>query len=246
VLHTLKSTFTALAAQLELAFEPSQRATRPAAPPRDDRGALLLETLHRLGLRETRQCRLTRNRRVMVSHRAGVLRVHESFAAAPDQVLRAIATFVTRRGAARREARRVILAYPVETTDARRRSPRMHPDDARLGTRLTQAHELLNREHFGGQLRALEIRVSRRMRSRLGHYLPAKAGSSGEIVISRRHVRRDGWQAVLETLLHEMVHQWQDEEGLAVDHGREFRRKARAVGIAPSARRRANDGQAID
>ena len=28
-------------------------------------------------------------------------------------------------------------------------------------------------------------------------------------------------------MLHEMVHQWQAETGLAVDHGRTFRRKAR-------------------
>jgi hypothetical protein len=65
----------------------------------------------------------------------------------------------------------------------------------------------------------------------------------GEIVISRRHIRRHGWKAALETLLHEMVHQWQDETGLTVDHGGEFRRKAREIGIAPSARRAAIDAR---
>jgi hypothetical protein len=35
--------------------------------------------------------------------------------------------------------------------------------------------------------------------------------------------------------LHEMVHQWQDQNGFPVDHGRVFRRKARAVGIEPVA-----------
>ena len=39
------------------------------------------------------------------------------------------------------------------------------------------------------------------------------------------------------TLLHEMVHQWQHETGRVVDHGAEFRRKAREVGITPAARR---------
>jgi hypothetical protein len=34
-----------------------------------------------------------------------------------------------------------------------------------------------------------------------------------------------------------MVHQWQDEAGHAIDHGRAFRAKAREVGVAPSARR---------
>jgi hypothetical protein len=34
-----------------------------------------------------------------------------------------------------------------------------------------------------------------------------------------------------------MVHQWQDENGQAIDHGPTFRRKAREVGICPSAKR---------
>jgi hypothetical protein len=32
-------------------------------------------------------------------------------------------------------------------------------------------------------------------------------------------------------MLHEMVHQWQAEMGLRVDHGPTFRRKAREVGV---------------
>jgi len=59
-----------------------------------------------------------------------------------------------------------------------------------------------------------------------------------EIVVSRRHIRRHGWEEALHTLLHEMVHQWQDEQGFAIDHGSSFRAKAREVGITPSARRR--------
>jgi len=34
-----------------------------------------------------------------------------------------------------------------------------------------------------------------------------------------------------------MVHQWQAETGLPIDHGPMFRAKAAAVGIAPQARR---------
>ena len=34
-----------------------------------------------------------------------------------------------------------------------------------------------------------------------------------------------------------MVHQWQAESGLAVDHGPSFKRKARELGIEPLARR---------
>ncbi len=39
------------------------------------------------------------------------------------------------------------------------------------------------------------------------------------------------------TLLHEMVHQWQAESGVPVDHGPAFRRKARQVGVLPGAKR---------
>jgi hypothetical protein len=34
-----------------------------------------------------------------------------------------------------------------------------------------------------------------------------------------------------------MVHQWQDEQCMPIDHGAAFRRKAREVGISPRARR---------
>lgn len=120
------------------------------------------------------------------------------------------------------------------------RSPhRTHSEDIALAERLSEMHRLYNAEHFEGGLRPIPIRISRRMRSRLGHYSPAtRSGLPAEIAISRRHYRRHGWDETLHTLLHEMVHQWQDESGQEIDHGREFRRKARAVGVAPHATRR--------
>lgn len=101
-----------------------------------------------------------------------------------------------------------------------------------------QQHAALNAARFGGALSTVPIRISRRMKSRLGHYtLRGQSGHDVGIVISSGHIRRHGWEEAIHTLLHEMVHQWQDESGLKVDHGREFRRKARAVGITPLARR---------
>ena len=38
-------------------------------------------------------------------------------------------------------------------------------------------------------------------------------------------------------MLHEMVHQWQAENGCAIDHGPTFREKAREVGVLPRAKR---------
>jgi hypothetical protein len=34
-----------------------------------------------------------------------------------------------------------------------------------------------------------------------------------------------------------MVHQWQAENAMPIDHGPEFRRKAHEVGVEPTARR---------
>ena len=117
-----------------------------------------------------------------------------------------------------------------------------------LATDLQTLFDELNARHFGGTLRALPIQVSRRLTRRLGHYAPAprstgEAPGAAEIAISRRHIRRDGWEEAAQTLLHEMVHQWQDESGLPLDHGPAFRRKAREVGVVPSARRAMGQGE---
>jgi hypothetical protein len=217
------------ASQLELGL---------AAPaPRD--GDELLARLRQLGLARIRRCRLTRNRNVMVSFAGEELRVHEGYLAAPEPVLRAIVTFVEGRSRAeRRAAQRVIVAHPIRTAGPRARRDRTHRDDREIAQQLAEWHERLNARHFHGRLRRVPIRVSRRMKSRLGHYTAATAGGDpAEIAISRSHLRRHGWDEALHTLLHEMVHQWQDETGRTIDHGATFRAKAREVGIAPYARR---------
>ena len=125
----------------------------------------------------------------------------------------------------------------VQTPQAPARRERSRPEDEPLADRLSWWHAKFNAEHFGGTLKQVPVRVSRRMKSRLGHYTAAQRGEPGEIAISWRHIRRHGWDEALHTLLHEMVHQWQDETGRAIDHGAGFRAKARAVGIAAAARR---------
>ena len=209
------------------------------APPARD-AAELLDRLRTAGLAGIDRCRLTRNRSVMVSFRGRELRIHEGYLGAPPEVLQAITVFVGgRTAAARRAARAVILAHPVDRPTRPRRAERTRPEDEGLAATLTGWHARYNERHFGGELRAVAVRVSRRMRSRLGHYTAAcpSSGEAAEIVISRRHIRRHGWQEALHTLLHEMVHQWQDETGRTIDHGATFRAKAREVGIAPYARR---------
>ncbi len=204
----------------------------------------LLGRLRALGLRRIDRCRLTRNRTVMVSFRGTELRVHEGYLDAPAEVLRAIVRFAQGRTRAdRRAARAALLGWRIQTSPGTRppRRERTHPDDEGMAATLAAWHARLNVEHFGGALATVPIRVSRRMRSRLGHYSVATPdGESAEIAISRRHIRRHGWDEAVHTLLHEMVHQWQDERGLAIDHGAAFRRRAREVGITPAACRDLN------
>jgi hypothetical protein len=69
-----------------------------------------------------------------------------------------------------------------------------------------------------------------------------RPGDRPEIALALRHLRRDGWARVTDTLLHEMVHQWQAETGRPLGHGRDFREKCREVGIEGRAvARLAND-----
>ena len=232
--------FGARQLQLSLALEPRPRTAGEL------RGLLV-----RMGLSDEYVCRLTRNRSVVVSFSGRDLRLHYGYLGAPDDVLRAIVAFVHARARAdRAEARRELLAFPLPADPARVRKARPRPrsglrsglrthcDDERFARELSEHHAALNAGKFGGELRSIPIRISRRMRSGLGHYTwRGLEGGGAEIVISRRHIRRHGWDEALHTLLHEMIHQWQDERGMPVDHRSEFRKKARAVGITPLARR---------
>jgi hypothetical protein len=224
------------AAQLDLELDALARPT-PVSPAEQ-----FLARLRAVGLARIEHCRLTRNRHVMVSFSGGRLRVHEGYLNAPIDVLRAIVAFVQGRARAERlAAQRVIIAYPVSAAPIIRR-PRTRPEDRSLVAELARWHHSYNAEHFHGGLETVMLRVSRRMRSRLGHYTCAAHGEPAEIALSWRHIRRDGWEEARHTLLHEMVHQWQDETGQEIDHGPKFRAKAREVSVAPFARRTLDRG----
>lgn len=220
---------------------PGPRPT-PALPEPGAEAALIAR-LTALGLPPFSRIETHRNQQVMLSWLPGCwLRVHQGYVHAPDAVLAAIVRFVTpgTRRATRLAARQVFLGFPAEEHSppvqgpVRPAPPR--PGEARHLAELRRLHGELNQAHFEGRLHDIPIRLSGRMRTRLGELrLDRRSGQALCIGISRRHLRRDGWSAVRETLLHEMVHQWQAESGRPVDHGREFRSKARALGISPRA-----------
>lgn len=206
---------------------------------------LLDRRLRALGLRGIRAVRTHTNRTVMLSiGRDRVLRIHQGYATAPDRVLRAIMRFLQphRTRAERKAAEREFLAWPVETfveKSGGRRPDRPRPGDLLTLNRLATLHDTLNRRYFDGRLSAIPFRLSARMRTRLGEVsVDTPSGRALEIALSREHLSEHAWHEVEETVLHEMVHQWQAENGFPVDHGPVFRRKAEEVGVEPSARRR--------
>ena len=119
----------------------------------------------------------------------------------------------------------------------KRRSSRERADDAVIIERLQLAHADYNSTLFHDELMPIRMRISRRMKNRLGHYMVGGNNQPAEIAVSLRHVERDPWDDVLHTLVHEMVHQWQDQVGVGLDHGQTFRAKAREVGISARATR---------
>jgi hypothetical protein len=205
---------------------------------------VLAHRLSRLGLRQASVIRTHTNRTVMVSLSARfVLRLHRGYAHAPDRVLAAIVRFLDPRlpRAQRRQAEQEFLAFPVEQYAPRaaaRAGERPRPGDIAALHQLQQLHRRLNAEHFGDRLGEVPIRLSGRMRTRLGEVsVDLRTGRPIEIAISRRHLAHHPWSEVVHTMLHELVHPWQAETGLPVDHGPTFRTKAREVGVLPAARR---------
>jgi len=205
----------------------------------------LPERLRLLGLPDVSRILTHTNRSVMVSAGSdGTVRIHRGYAWASDRVLRAVVRFLDPRSPrrVRRQAQRELLAFPAEQyAPSAPRPPRPEPvcpGDLQLIERLQRTHAELNQRHFGGRLGDLPIRLSGRMRTRLGELaVELRTGRPLEIAISRRHLTRHDWSEIEHTVLHEMVHQWQAESGLRVDHGPTFRRKAREVGVLPAARR---------
>jgi len=205
---------------------------------------LLENRLLTLGLREIDRVVTHTNRTVMLSLTRRVLRIHRGYSYAPDRVLKAIVRFLNPRvpRALRRAAEREFLQFPVEEhappPAGRERREVPCPGDVLLLHRLETLYHQLNQKHFGGTLGEIPIRLSGRMRRRLGELsVDIRTGRPVELSVSRRHIARHSWAEVEHTVLHEMVHQWQAETELKVDHGPTFRRKAREVGVLPAAKR---------
>ena len=213
----------------------------PAALPRARSEAEVLAVVRAAGA-AVREVVLTRNRRVMVSvaGRGSTLRLHHAFAEAPEAVLRAVGRLVSARArrerdAARETVRSFIAAMQREEAarSAAPRRRRVPAADRPHLARLREEFRRVNAEHFGGALPEVPLYLSGRMRRRNGHF----SARPLEIVISRRLCVDAEPGESEQTLRHEMIHLWQHASGRAVDHGLEFRRMARALGVHPRATR---------
>ncbi len=134
-----------------------------------------------------------------------------------------------------------MTSYPVDEFVASRRmreTRRVKQADGLVLVRLKELHERLNVAHFHSSLPATPFRRLGRMRTsqRLLTVDPT-ASEAREIAPSTWQLDRDHWGEVEHTVLQKMVHQWQAERGLEIDHGANFRWKAHEVGILPRAGR---------
>ena len=141
-------------------------ASPPAAAPAYTEGApALLRQLSRLTRGRLQSVVLTDNRRTILSVRPGqprddsrlTLRIHRSFVGAPDEVLRAVATFVeSRKGSDRaRQALSVLRdhfsRHRGPTRPAARRRLALHPVGDSLDLR--ELRDDLNERYFEGRLK---------------------------------------------------------------------------------------------
>lgn len=183
----------------------------------------------------------TGNRRIMasVANRGRDLRLNEAFAAAPREVLVAVAELFSARSArkrarARGAVRRFIAQIPRAPDAAPRpRVRRIVAGDRAQLARMQAEFDRVNLERFGGSLPCVPIHLSGRMKRRNGHFSVTPL----EIVISRRLCTHGAAGEAEHTMRHEMIHLWQHVEGLPVDHGPAFRKMARRLDVHPRATR---------
>lgn len=105
------------------------------------------------------------------------------------------------------------------------------------------AYDHFNRELFGGLLRCCLITLQRRGRRTLGYYWAERFGEIGgsdrtdEIAMNPQHFLHRPMRETLSTLVHEMVHLWQQHHGKpgrGAYHNTEWAAKMKEVGLHPS------------
>lgn len=216
----------------------------------------ILDFLRASGARRLRKVRLKANRSTIwsLTQNGQVLNIHTAFASAPRRVLREFVIIVREAftsSAAYRRASHRLAAWPPLTREMRRlrsedaRHRRPSPRGAGVGpccatpaqrAYLRKLYLYLNRTRFGGHLpRTIPLRLSNRMRSRLGHMAADQRSGRRvviEIALNVDLMLESNGRLRLDTLLHEMAHAADFLAHGCYDHGESWRRIARRVGCA--------------
>lgn len=217
--------------------------------------------IRRRGGRRIRSATFRNNRNTIWSLTQGgsVLNVHEAFRTAPPELLDAFAV-IARTGGLRteeaREAGRLVHEWPslLQAIEAarshhaeERRTSAMDADaspthccstpEQRRYLRIIYAY--FNRTRFDDVLpHDLPIRLSRRMRSALGHMLPGGDGVETrfvvEIALNVDLMLAGNGPERVDTLLHEMAHAADYLDTGHRGHGRSWKEWARRVGCSPT------------
>ena len=100
--------------------------------------------------------------------------------------------------------------------------------------RLYATYHDFNLQHFAGLLVTLPlyIRPSTGKATIAYTWTDDYTGAPKYIVLTEAHALSDPWPDVRSTLLHEMVHCWQAQQGRQVAHDENFRLMAERLGIS--------------
>lgn len=207
----------------------------------------VLRELRARGVSDVRSVRFRANRSRLISMSAdrGRLNLHECFRSGGPDLLDAIAAFASAQGDSARyrqaiaRMRRWHGAQVDESElEANARPPAGCGSPAQLSA-LAHWYRQLNRSHFAGQLPdLLPVRLSDRMRRRLGHvqYGGRSADRSvTEIALNVDLLLAGNERALRDTLLHEMAHAEAWLKHAHRGHGRIWQRIAARVGCEPLA-----------
>ena len=221
--------------------------------------AEILEFLRASGARRLRRVRLKENRSTIwsLTQQGRVLNLHAAFGSAPSRVLGSFVAIANKAfkpdAEYRRAARRVAEWPPVnrELVRLRAQSRRLRtpgrrdlgvgPCCATPGQRvyLRRLYRYLNRTRFAGRLpNSLPLRLSNRMKTRLGHMVPGTRDRRPvvvEIALNVDLMLPGNGRARLDTLLHEMAHAADYLFDGQTGHGDSWREWARRAGCAVQA-----------
>jgi len=214
------------------------------------------DEIRRRGAGRIRSVTFRDNRSTLWSLTRGgtVLNVHRAYASAPPAILDAFAVLASEGGVrskdSRRAADRVREWAPVR--DAIEQARHRHRIDAVASGRprhccatdeqrtyLRALFRYLNRTRFDGCLPDdIPVRLSRRMRSALGHMRPGDHPEAGrfvvEIALNVDLLLPENGPERIDTLLHEMAHAADYLETGNRGHGPSWRMWARRVGCRPT------------